>query len=107
MFCQIVAELAPADIRWQDDQVVAFTPLNPHAPGHILFVPRTHVKDAKEDLWLTAQVMMKASTWARGMPAANIVTSIGSEATQTVFHLHIHVIPRGFMDGLDARWPWG
>ena len=106
MFCKIIRGTEPADIRWQGAHVVAFTPLNPHAPGHVLFVPRIHVKDATENLAITAYTMEQASAWAKGMPAANVITSIGRAATQSIGHLHIHVIPRSQNDGLRAGWPW-
>jgi histidine triad (HIT) family protein len=106
VFCKIVRGTEPADIRWQGAHVIAFTPLNPHVPGHILFVPRVHVKDATENLAVTAMTMEQAACWASGMKAANIITSIGRAATQSIGHLHIHVIPRGPSDGLRAGWPW-
>lgn len=89
--------------NWQD--VVAFLPLRPVTPGHVLIVPRRHVSDAREDPALTGRVMECASEYVRDeCHAANILTSCGSAATQTVFHLHLHVLPRKRNDGV--RLPW-
>ncbi len=97
----------PADFVAQWNRTVAFRPHRPHVPGHVLFVPRFHVDDAAEAPGVTAYTVADASRYvkAKGQPA-NIITSVGAEATQTVFHLHVHVIPRGEDDGLRASWPW-
>lgn len=84
--------------------VLMITPLNPVVPGHRLFIPAEHVEDAGEDPEITAEVMRKASLYARNLPAANIITSKGVNATQSVFHLHIHVVPRKANDGLPLPW---
>jgi len=72
--------------------VVRFEPLNPVTPGHMLFVPFLHYQDALEYPRRTAQVMESAAEYADG--PCNLITSVGSEATQTVFHLHVHLVPR-------------
>lgn len=82
--------------------IVAFEPLNPVTPGHRLIVPVRHVKDALEDPVLTG-VVMRAAADAAERPC-NLITSAGTDATQSVFHLHFHVIPRRPGDGL--RLPW-
>jgi histidine triad (HIT) family protein len=91
-------------VDWGD--IVSFEPLNPHAPGHMLFVPKTHLQDATDNIALAEQVFGQAALYAFKMPAVNIITSKGAAATQTVFHLHIHVIPRDEHDGLPEQWPW-
>ena len=85
--------------------VIVFQPLNPVVEGHMLVVPTKHVPDALTDPKLTALVMGKAAEFAaeRG-DSCNIITSCGSEATQSVFHLHIHVVPRRLGDGLKLPW---
>ena len=108
VFCQIVRGEAPAEIVDDGPRWVAFRPLNPYVPGHLLFVPRVHVADAAQFPAITATVMKAACEYvsARLPIPANILTSIGAEATQTVEHLHIHVLPRGATDGIPADWPW-
>lgn len=107
VFCRIVAGVEPANIVERSATHVVFPPLAPHASGHLLFVPTCHVADAAENQLESALLMAKAAQYVRdhGFPA-NIITSVGAEATQTVFHLHIHVIPRGPHDGLPQDWPW-
>lgn len=81
-----------------------FEPLNPVVPGHLLVVPDTHVRDAAEDPDVAAGAMEVAATIAQRYTAANIITSIGADATQSVFHLHAHVVPRRPGDGLLLPW---
>ena len=108
VFCEIVAGLAPASILWEWDDAIALVPLEPYTPGHTLVIPRVHVPDAADDPDVTAAVMRRAAQLASNtMTAANILTSWGSEATQTVWHLHVHVVPR--IEGDRAQlglWPW-
>ena len=84
---------------------VSIEPLNPVTPGHRLFVSWVHLRDAAEKPYLTSQVFQLASLHAQaaGKPF-NLITSAGSEATQTVFHLHVHYIPRSPGDGLHLPW---
>lgn len=107
-FCQIAAGTAPAKMVEQGDFHVAFEPLRPHVPGHVLFVPREHVADVTDRPLVAMVAMLKAANYVRDVirGPANIITSVGAEATQTVFHAHIHVIPRGSSDGLRKSWPW-
>ena len=105
VFCGIVAGTEPAEMVWKWDDAIAFTPLNPVTPGHTLVVPRVHVADATVNLAVTAAMMVHASALALGYEATNILTSVGAAATQSVFHLHIHMIPRFVGDQLMV--PWG
>lgn len=101
-FCAIVDGRAPATVmrRWRD--AIAIVPLNPVTEGHVLVIPRWHVVDALEEPQVTADVMRYAAEYAQR--PANIITSAGVEATQTVFHLHVHVVPRREGDGLALPW---
>lgn len=94
-FCAMVAPGTPA--------VFIIEPLNPVTVGHVLFLPRVHVADAAENPRVTAEVMAVASRWAQGR-SANLITSIGAAATQSVRHLHIHGVPRADGDGLSLPW---
>ena len=108
VFCRIVLGEEPADFVERGPRHVAFRPRRPHVPGHVLFVPKWHISDAAERPRLAA-LTFEAAAWYAGSVVrgpANIITSIGAGATQTVFHLHVHVVPRGPADGLRSSWPW-
>lgn len=106
VFCDIVAGRAPGNIvaRWPD--AIALVPLGPVVDGHVLIVPRLHVVDAAENQAVTALTFGLAAEWAQGQALPfNLITSAGREATQSVFHLHIHYVPRAADDQLMV--PWG
>lgn len=104
VFCEIVAGRSPATVvaEWAD--AIAITPLNPVTDGHVLVIPRKHVADATEKPMLTGAVASLAALHAAGVGPCNIITSVGAEATQSVFHLHVHVVPRRKGDGLPLPW---
>lgn len=102
VFCEIVRGIEPAELVDQWAHAIAIKPLNPVVPGHLLVLPKEHVKDALEDPSLTGEVMMCASRLASG--ECNLITSVGKSATQTVFHLHVHIVPRREGDGLALPW---
>ena len=107
-FCEIVAGRAPAKIVHEWDDAVAFVPLNPVAEGHALVVPRKHVASYVVDPEVSALTMRRAAElmrWAHR--PSNIITSAGPEATQSVFHLHLHIVPRAKDDGLALPWHSG
>jgi histidine triad (HIT) family protein len=102
VFCEIVAGNEPAEVvrRWVD--AIAIVPIGPVVDGHLLVIPTIHVRDASESPYTTGQVMARAAEIAR--PPFNIITSAGREATQSVFHLHAHIVPRAEDDGLALPW---
>lgn len=104
VFCDIVHGRAPAEVVHRWDDAVAFVPLNPVTPGHVLVVPNEHVKNAIEDPVVTAQAMYRAADLAARYAPCNLITSVGAVATQTVYHLHLHVVPRRPGDGLALPW---
>lgn len=90
---------------------VAFEPLNPVTPGHLLVVPRIHMRDAAwspshaaDSFVMAASIAQEITSGKYGVPGVNLITSIGAAATQTVFHMHIHVVPRREGDGLALPW---
>ncbi|MFC4373277.1 HIT family protein [Nocardia halotolerans] len=103
-FCAILDDGAPATIVDEWREAIAIIPLNPVTPGHLLVIPRKHVDNATVDPILTGIVMQYAAEIAADTASANIITSIGEAATQTVFHLHVHVVPRRAGDGLHLPW---
>lgn len=107
IFCQIIRGRARATILVRLDHGIVIEPLNPHAPGHCMVIPKWHLRDATQSPALFSRVMRDVSEFGRThLGSHNIITSVGAPATQSVFHLHVHLIPRGEQDGLPARWPW-
>jgi histidine triad (HIT) family protein len=106
VFCAIVAGKAPATFvrRWDALGVYAIRPRGGVHDGHVLVIPAVHVADAGVDPAVSARTMACAAELMAEHPDANIITSKGSAATQTVFHLHIHVVPREQGDGLPLPW---
>ena len=105
VFCRIVAGDAPATIVRAWDDALAIRPRSGGCTdGHVMVIPRTHVQDAGEDPTVTAATMARAAELMAELPAANLITSKGAEATQTVFHLHVHLVPRASGDGLPLPW---
>lgn len=107
VFCDIVEGKAPATIvkSWPD--ALAFTPLDPVTIGHTLVVPRVHVANFTTDPDVTMRTMARAAMLAREMEPAghwNLITSKGQHATQTVEHLHVHLVPRRLGDELPLPW---
>ncbi|MER7926203.1 HIT family protein [Streptomyces sp. NPDC096057] len=103
-FCAIVDGRAPASVvrRWPDS--LAIVPLSPVTAGHTLIIPKTHVADIGVDPAVSAATMRRAAELAAEFGACNIITSRGELATQSVFHLHLHLLPRRRQDGLPLPW---
>ena len=111
LFCKIVAGEIPGTIVAEDERTVAFMDINPATRGHALVVPRRHVKDLGEvgadDLAAVAGAAQRLATQARealGADGVNLMNSWGPAAWQTVFHFHLHVIPRYEGDPLTLPW---
>jgi histidine triad (HIT) family protein len=111
IFCRIIAEDVPAQIVDSDERTVAFMDINPATRGHALVVPRTHVRDLleidRDDLdatMLAAQRLARRAKERLEADGVNLLNSCGQAAWQTVFHFHIHVIPR--YEGDPLRLPW-
>ncbi|MFD3594299.1 HIT family protein [Nocardia sp. NPDC058640] len=106
VFCRIAAGTAPATIVREWEDAIVIVPLGPVVDGHVLVIPRRHVPDFTSSPTVTATVMGRAAEYAEHLARpANLITSKGREATQSVFHLHVHVVPRSADDGLMV--PWG
>lgn len=104
-FCLIVAGKAEAEIihRWQD--AIAIRPLNPVVDGHLIVISNSHVENALSYPFVTASTMQRAVELASIYGCdLNIITSVGAAATQTIKHLHIHIVPRFENDGLSLPW---
>ncbi|MGW9439612.1 HIT family protein [Streptomyces sp. NPDC055607] len=105
VFCAIVAGQAPAVVVREWPDAIAIRPRSGGVhPGHLLVIPRQHITDAGVDQEIAASAERRASELLAELPAGNIVTSKGREATQTVFHAHWHVLPRTENDDLPLPW---
>ena len=104
--CPFCARIKAGEFDYSDAYNVTFQPLNPVTTGHFLVVPRTHVSHALEGPTYAGRALKFAGYLANqmGLESANFITSAGSAATQTVFHLHVHVVPRREGDGLALPW---
>jgi len=111
IFCKIVAGELPATVIASDERALALMDINPATRGHALVIPRAHAQDigdiGAEDLAATIALAQRIAVRARrklGADGVNLIHSAGSAAWQTVFHFHIHVIPRYAGDPLVLPW---
>jgi histidine triad (HIT) family protein len=112
-FCAIArGEDRSVEVICEEEGWIAFFPLNPATPGHTLVIPRKHVAD----LWaaestLAAELIRAVIRVGQAIGASlkpegmNLITSAGTIAEQTVFHLHLHIVPRWQQDGFGEIWP--
>jgi histidine triad (HIT) family protein len=111
IFCKILAGELPGTIVDEDERTIAFMDIAPATRGHALVIPRVHTPDLlsvdPEDLRAVAVASQRLAVRAKERLAAdgiNLVNSCGAVAWQTIFHFHVHVIPR--YDGDPLRLPW-
>jgi histidine triad (HIT) family protein len=106
VFCDYAG---PSPVLEDYDAAFVIEPMNPVTPGHVLVIPREHVSNFAEDGFVSGTAMSYAwcyMTEAKVGPC-NIITSVGREATQTIDHLHVHIVPRREGDGLALPWDAG
>lgn len=109
IFCQIVREEAPADVLDRDISAWVITPLEPVVKNHVIVIPTHHQRDFAtpyKGANFASHTMQMASEYAAKFPERdyNLITSKGRAATQSIFHLHIHLVPRVQGDGLKLPW---
>jgi histidine triad (HIT) family protein len=111
IFCKILAGELPASIVDEDEHTIAFMDINPATHGHALVIPRKHAADLLEiepsELAAVASAAQRLARRAKerlNADGVNVINSCGALAWQTVFHFHLHVIPRYAGDPL--RLPW-
>jgi len=110
LFCRIARGDLPADVIMRTPDLVAFRDINPQAPTHILIIPRTHVASVSELEESNAEIMGKLFLAAKELARAEgieeggfrMVVNAGSDAGQTVFHIHLHLL-----GGRGMGWPPG
>lgn len=113
IFCKIIKGEIPSYKIYEDDKTYAFLDIKKDAIGHTLVIPKQHSANllSCNEEYLTA-VFNTAQKIARhyvancGFTGVNVMTASGVSAQQTVFHFHVHVIPRKDDDGMDL-WPLG
>ncbi len=111
IFCKIIRGQIPSFKLYEDERTLAFMDINPVNPGHALVVPKFHSPDLFQtpDDWL-AVTMAAARRVATAIQAVlephglNLLQANGPGAAQSVFHLHLHVIPRAKADNLLMNW---
>ena len=113
LFCRVISGDLPAHVVYEDALTVAFLDHRPLFPGHALVVPRAHVETlldlppaAVAPLFAGVQVLARAVE--RGLGAAGSFVAVNNRVSQSVPHLHVHVVPRRPKDGLKGFfWPRG
>lgn len=113
VFCRIVTGAAPADLVARSDRALAFLTIGPLAEGHTLVVPQRHAGDlteiSSEDtvaVWKLVHDVETRLRAARLADGVSLFAMSGAAAEQSVFHLHVHVVPRRAGDGLDLTGWW-
>ena len=108
LFCKIIAGEIPSTKVYEDETVFAFRDINPQAPTHVLVVPKVHIADCNgvspENSAVVAHIFEVIAKLAKekGLESYRVVSNIGEQAGQSVFHLHFHVL-----SGRDMTWPPG
>ena len=110
LFCKIIAQKIPANIIFQDDQVIAFDDINPQAKIHKIIIPRRHIATLNDlqnsDCDLIGHMVESAAKIANEFGIAQngyrLVMNCNPEGGQTVFHIHLHLV-----GGRQMNWPPG
>lgn len=112
IFCKIINKEIPCYKVYEDDLFLAFLDISPAAVGHTLVIPKKHVKDIfelddeiKTNLLSVCQKVAIAVKKATNCEGINILNNNGLEAGQTVFHYHVHIIPRYSNDTFKLEFP--
>ncbi len=108
IFCKISQHELPADIVYEDDDLVAFNDIGPQAPTHVLIIPKIHVASVNEltesNCNLVSKLVLRAKEIAaeRGLaePGYRLVMNCNEEGGQTVFHIHLHLLGGRQLRGL-------
>ncbi|MDQ7996701.1 MAG: histidine triad nucleotide-binding protein [Luteibacter sp.] len=110
IFAKIVRREIPADIVFEDDDVLAFRDLNPQAPVHVLFIPKRAIATLDDatagDAELLGKLLLAAASYAREQGLSKdgyrTVINTNTHGGQTVFHIHVHLLA-----GRQMHWPPG
>ena len=110
LFSKIIRREIPADIVYEDDQVLAFRDINPQAPVHVLFIPKREIPTLNvagdDDAALLGRLALAAAAYAKREGFADdgyrVVMNCGRDGGQSVFHIHLHLLA-----GRALHWPPG
>ena len=109
LFLKIIDKEIPANIIFEDEDILAFEDINPQAPTHILIIPKKHIAKLSDpdisDQKLLGHMLIKANEIAANLKLDNtfrLVINNGANAGQSVFHLHMHLL-----SGRSFSWPPG
>jgi len=110
LFGKIIRRDIPADIVYEDDDVLAFRDINPQAPVHVLFIPKkpfATLNDlAADDAIVIGKLFLAATSWAKAQGFADdgyrCVMNCNKDGGQTVYHIHLHLLA-----GRQLHWPPG
>ena len=110
LFGKIIRREIPAEIVYEDDDVLAFRDINPQAPVHVLFIPKKAFATLNDltaaDAALIGKLVLAASSWAKTQGFADsgyrCVLNCNKDGGQTVYHVHLHVLA-----GRQMHWPPG
>ena len=112
VFCKIIAKQIPATVVHEDEATLAFMDIGQVNPGHVLVACKAHVENVYglEDaqaaaVFRTAARVARAIRAAFNPPGLSIYQANGKPAGQTVFHFHLHLLPRHDADGMQLVWP--
>lgn len=100
IFCKIINKEIPSTVVYEDDYVLAFKDIHPQAPVHIILVPKIHIKDVnnvdEENAEYISKIHLAAKKVAEKLEISEkgyrLINNCGSDAGQTVFHLHYHLL---------------
>jgi histidine triad (HIT) family protein len=108
IFCPIVARQLKAKIIYEDERVISFVPANAVSVGHTLIAPKSHYENLADitveslnDVMRVAKSIGMDLLSKNGATGINLLHATGKDAQQSVFHFHLHVVPRYPEDGLD------
>ena len=108
LFCKIIAGEIPSNKVYEDDLYYAFYDIDPQAPTHFLVIPKAHIQSVSAVTEETAPIVghifavIAKLAGELGLESYRVVSNIGAQAGQSVFHLHFHVL-----SGRDMTWPPG
>ena len=108
LFCCIAAGEIPSDRVYEDEQVIVFRDINPRAPTHVLAIPRRHLASVADlqqtdgDLLAALFSALRTVAEAAGLKGYRVISNVGPESGQSVFHLHFHLL-----GGRPMAWPPG
>lgn len=114
LFCKIIAGEIPSTAVYEDADFKAILDVNPAARGHVIIIPKKHAANIYElededaaKVFPIAKKIASALQKTYGCDGVNVLQNNGEAAGQTVFHLHVHVVPRYYGDGVQIMWKPG